>query len=246
MRTVINLLILCFLTVGLGSCGGIGGCSMVRPDTDPNPPNFHPSGLSPVEDPKPGKTGKVDPLEQAKADQQKYAELSAQADKRVEVLTKQYNEASQRSQANWISGICLLLAAVAGVAAFIVPLGKKILVAAAVGFTTVAACAQAYAWAIPYLPWIGGTAIVGGGIWAAINWKKLGNAVQVAADHGDRVEDWLLDELPGDVRAKAEKIMNDAKVESKKQAESLGIHDQLQYLRGKTQTLWQRLFDKAE
>ena len=39
-----------------------------------------------------------------------------------------------------------------------------------------------------------------------------------------------------------EKAIADAKAESQQQAQRLGVHDPLQYLRGKVPSLWQRLF----
>lgn len=213
-----------------------------KPNTDAPPINILPK----IEEPKPpaaGKDGKTDPLAQAKYEMQLYAEKSAQAEARYETLKKQANDDAIRAQTLWITGICLLLAAVAGVAAFCVPIGKKFLAGAAVGFASVAACAQAFQWAVPYLPWIGGLMVVGGGIWATVNWKKLGAAVKTAADHGDRMEEWLQD-LPEEAREQANKIIGDAKMEAQKQAKALGVHDPLQYLRGKIPSLWQRVTNK--
>jgi hypothetical protein len=233
MRLVILLCLSLFLT----ACGPTG-CD--RKDTIPTP--APPSDvLPPIDTPKPGKDGKVDPLEQAKYDARKYAELAAQAEARYEVLSKQRQEENLRTQVAWITGIGLIVAAIAGVAAFIVPIGKKTLVGISIGCVVIVACAQAFSWAVPYLPWIGGAFIVGGGIWAAINWRKLGDAVKVAADHGDRIESWLED-LPTAMRNEAQKIVSDAKVETQQQAERLGVQAPLQFLRGKVPSLWQRLF----
>lgn len=215
-----------------------------KPNTDAPPITVLPK----IEEPKPpaaGKDGKTDPLAQAKYEMQLYAEKSAQAEARYETLKKQANDDAIRAQTLWITGICLLLAAVAGVAAFFVPLGKKTLVAAAVGFASVAACAQAFQWAIPYLPWIGGLMVVAGGVWTVINWKTLGNATKTAAGYGDRLEDWLQD-LPAEAREQANKIIADAKVEAQHQAKALGVHDPLQYLRGKLPSLWQRIANKVD
>ena len=199
--------------------------------------------LVPVEFPAGAAPKHKDPLEQAKADMLASAEKAAQSEARYETLKKQASDDILRSQTMWISGICLLLAAVAGVLAFVVPLGKKTLVAAAVGFTTIAACAQAFQAAVPYLPWIGGTLIVGGGLWAAISWRKLGGAVKAAAAHGDRIEEWLQD-LPEEAREQANKIMSDAKAEQRKYALAAGVNNEIQYLRGKIPSLWQRITDK--
>lgn len=244
MRYVI-LVLACLL---VSSCGP---SSCARVDVAPSPapsPELPITPLPGPEAPKPGKDGKVDPLEQAKFDVQRYSEAAAQAEARYKVLKRQADEERLSSQVAWITGICLLLAAVAGVAAFLVPVGKKTVAAAAVGFATIAACAQAFQWAVPYLPWIGGAVIVGGGIWAVVNWRKLADTVKTAADHGDRLEDWfksdLIAKLPADLQAEALKLIADAKGESKTQAERLGVHRELQTLRGKVQTAWQRLFDK--
>ena len=225
-------------------------CGDDRPADEPNP-SPQPAPVTPLpgpEAPKPGKDGIVDPLEQAKFDVQRYSEAAAQAEARYKVLKRQADEDRLSAQVAWITGICLLLAAVAGVAAFLIPVGKKSVAAAAVGFATIAACAQAFQWAVPYLPWVGGAVIVGGGLWAAVNWKKLGDAVKTAADHGDRLEDWfkedLIASLPDELQAKAMKLIADAKLEAKNQADRLGVHTDLQVLRGKVKTAWQRLFGK--
>ena len=222
------------------------GCIGNLPIRAEDAPKLPPLALPKIEDPTPppaNKDGKTDPLKEAKYEMQLYSEKAAQAEARYNVLEKQSTQDALRSQTLWISGICLLLAAVCGVAAFMAPLGKKVLTAGAIGFTAVAACAQAFQWAIPYLPWIGGTLLVGGGIWGAINWKKLGTTATTASDYGERVESWLQD-LPEDARVKANKIIADAKEEAQKQATALGVHDDLQYLRGKLPSLWQRLTSK--
>jgi hypothetical protein len=227
----------------------IGGC----PDEDrkdqkkPDPPvAAAPESLPGLPAPKPDKDGKVDDLEQAKYDVRKYAELTAQAEARYTVVKQQRYEESLQTQVMWITGICLFIAAIAGVACFLVPIGKKTLVGLAIGCTVIAACAQAFREAVPYLPWIGGTLIVGAGIWVAFNWRKLGQTVQAAADHGDRLEQWLVaDVLPNvddKARALIEGTISGVKSESKQQAERLGVHNPLQYLRGKAPSLWQRLF----
>lgn len=236
MRSVVMISLAVLFLFGFGSCPEKASAAppvAAAPDALPEQPK-----------PQPGKDGKVDPLEQAKYDAQRYAELAAQAEARYQTMKQQAEDDALRSQIAWITGICLLLAAVAGVAAFLTPVGKKTLVAAAVGFTVIAACAQAFKWAVPYLPWIGGVAIVGGGIWAAINWRRLAATTKLAAEHGDRIEAWLED-LPGDARDAAKKIISDAKDEARKQAELLGVHDQLQYLRGKVPSLWQRIVNKV-
>jgi hypothetical protein len=202
----------------------------------------------PDDGPKPGKDGKVSELEQAKYDARKYKELSAQADARYSTLKKQADEDALRSQVMWISGIALLVAAIAGVAAFLVPVGKKTLVSLAIGCVVIAACAQAFRVAVPYLPWIGGVLLLGGGVWAAFNWKKLGAAVQNASDHGDRLEDWLrtdlLPNLDDTARETAEKLIADAKTETKQAAQRMGVHKTVQTLRGKLPSLWQRINTK--
>jgi hypothetical protein len=251
MRTGMTILlaVICLL--------GITGCpDDVRPAIKTTPPDSSPAAqVEAVKDipaPKADKDGKVTPLDQAKYDEQKYAELAAkytaleaQSSKRVEVLTKQAEADAIRAQALWIIGICLILAAICGVAAFIVPLGKKTLGLAAIGFTTVAACARAFEWAVPYLPWIGGTILIGGGIWAALNWKKLGTSTQHAAGYGDRLEEWLksdfLAALPADLQAKANKVIADVKDATKSEADKLGVSNMVQKLRGKKQTVFKKL-----
>lgn len=227
------------------------GCPGDRPDAGTKPnveaPPINPSAL-PDMGPKPGKDGKVDELEQAKYDMRKYKELSAQADARYDTIQKQHDEDALRAQATWISGIALIAAALAGIAAFLAPIGKKTLVTLAVGCVVIAACAQTFKAMVPYLPWIGGAILVGAGIWAAFNWKKLGTTVKTAADYGDRLEDWirtdLLPTLDDKARAAAEKLIADAKVEGQQSAERLGVHTTLQTLRGKIPSLWQRITNK--
>lgn len=227
------------LALILSGCGA--SAPPIRADQPPSVPSSLPTPLPAPEAPKLDKSGKVDPLAQAKYDDQRYTETAGQAHARYEILKQQYADDSLRSQTMWITGLCLLLAAICGVAAFIVPIGKSILVSAAIGFTVVAACAQAFQWAVPYLPWIGGTMLVGVGIWAAFHGKKIGNAAVVAAQHGDRIENWIQD-LPDDMRVKANKIIEDVKTETKQQAVALGVDNPLQALRGKLPSLWQRLF----
>ncbi len=228
-------------------CLLIAGCPDKR-ETPAAPPAAvtPPESLLGLPPPKADKNGKVDDLDQAKYEARKYAELAAQANARYQVLSEQRYEDSLRSQVMWITGICLLIAAIAGVAAFLVPIGKKACVSVAIGCTVVATCAQAFREAVPYLPWIGGAVVVGGAIWVAINWRKLGQSVQVAADHGDRLEDWLLSDVLPHVDASARDLINktiaDVKETTQQQAQRMGVYDPLQYLRGKTQTLWQRLF----
>lgn len=207
-------------------------------------PPVTPPPITDPEPPKPGKDGKTDPLAQAKYEMQLYAEKAAQAEARYDVLQRQATDDAIRKQTLWITGICLLLAAVAGVAAFCVPIGKKTLGTLAIGLTAIAACAQAFQWAIPYLPWIGGVLIVGGGVLMLVKWDKLGKATKTAADYGDRLEEWLQD-LPEEARAQANEIIADAKDEAKKQAQRLGVHNPLQYLRGKSPSLWQRVTKKV-
>lgn len=233
MRSLIFVALALFILTGFSACED-------RPKDAEKP--VIPE-LPKVEDPaKPavGKDGKPDPLAQAKYEMQLYAEKAAQTEARYEVLKRQATDDAIRSQTAWITGICLLLASIAGVAAFFVPLGKKTLVAAALGFTCVAACAQAFQWAIPYLPWIGGAMVVGGAVWALFSWDKLGKVAKTAAGYGDRVEEWLQD-LPEEARAQANKVIADAKAEAKKQAEALNIHGQLQTLRGKAPALGKRI-----
>ena len=246
MRAVIILLPILFL-------GGCSGMSVVpSPPIAPTPPGETVPVLPAVVHPKPDANGRVDPIAEAKADSQEYGELKAKyaalekaADERADKLTKQASADSIRSQVNWITGICLLLAALCGVAVFIVPLGKQMLTSGAIGLTVVAACAQAFAWAVPYLPWIGGVLIVVGGLWAAFHGRKLGDAAKTAASHGDRLEDWIMNDLPGDARAAAAKIVADVKAETTNQATMLGVHSTLQGLRGKTKTLWQQIASKV-
>lgn len=221
-----------------------------KPEAPPVSPGVQlPVSLPPVEQPKPGKDGKVDPIEQAKADVLRLNELLAQAEARYDTLVKQRDDERLRSQAMWISLTALLVSALAGFAALIVPVGKKTLVGIAVGGVVIAACAQTFRAAVPYLPWIGGAALVGAGIWVSINWRKLGQTVRTASDHGDRLERWLVEDiLPGlddEMRAKVETLISDVKTESKTQAERLGTHGVLQFLRGKTQSLGQRVFRRA-
>lgn len=246
----------CVLLALLAILGAVLGCkdderkpeapATGQPPAVGQPP---PASLPPVEQPKPGKDGKVDPIEQAKADALRYRELAAQAEARYETMVKQRDEEQLRSQAMWISGIAMLVAALAGIAAFLVPVGKKTLVTVAIGCVVIAACAQAFRAAVPYLPWIGGAALAGAGIWVAVNWRKLGQTVQTAADHGDRLERWLVEDvLPGlddTMRAKALSVIEDVKIESKAQAQRLGTHGTLQFLRGKSQSLVQRVFNRA-
>lgn len=242
MRSIIIILLSSLFLFGFTKC----------PDSTPRqdqPPAPAPADKLPdPEAPKPGKDGKVDPLEQAKYDTQRFSEEAARAKARYAVLKEQAYDDALRAQVIWITGIALIVAAIAGVAAFIVPLGKKTLVGVAVGCVVIAACAQAFREAVPYLPWIGGTLIIGAGIWVAFNWRKLGTAVRSAADHGDRLEQWLRDDVLPNVDDKARdlilKTITDVKGESQQQAERLGVHDPLQYLRGKTPTLWQRIFSQ--
>ncbi len=229
MRAILTLLTLLMLV----------GCDGDRIE-EKKPDTTAPPTLAPPEAPKPGKDGKTDPLEQAKFEMQRLKEAAAQAEARYETMKKIATDDAIRAQTMWITGICLLLAAVAGVAAFLVPVGKKTLAAAAAGLVAIAACAQAFQWAIPYLPWVGGAIIIGGGVIAVINWRKLADAARTAADHGDRIEEWLKD-LPEDARDQALKVVAEAKAEAKKQADRLGIHKELQYLRGKAPSLWQRV-----
>ena len=235
------------LALLLTACGP-SSCGRPDPISKPDTPTIviPPEALPGLAPPKADKNGKVDDLEQAKYDARKYAELAAQAETRYKVLNEQRYEDNLRAQVMWITGICLLLAALAGVAAFIVPVGKKVLVGVAIGGVVVAACAQAFREAVPYLPWIGGALIVGAGIWVAINWRKLGQTVQAAADHGDRLEQWLTDDVLPHVddkaRALIEGTISGVKSESQQQAQRLGVHNPLQYLRGKVPSLWQRLF----
>lgn len=241
MRSLIILTILFFLA----------SCLPSRPE----PPIAWASPLSLTTPPKiatpitpePNKDGKIDHLEQAKHDLQVYTEGLAQAKSRVEFLEKQAADEKKQARAEalqsqvlWITVLCLLFAAICGVAAFVIPIGKKMLVAGAVGFTTVAICAQAFESILPYLPWIGGVLVIIASLWALLNGHKLGNIAKNATDHGDRLEAWLQD-LPEEARLQADKIVEEVKVESQKQAEALGIHNQLQYLRGKAPSLWQRI-----
>lgn len=247
IRLCILLALLAVLGAVLGGCKG----SKQRPDA-PAPggaPGAQlPPSLPPLEPPKPGKDGKVDPIEQAKADALRYRELAAQAEARYETLVKQRDDEQLRSQAMWISLTALLVSALAGFAAFLAPVGKKTLVGIAIGGVVVAACAQAFRAAVPYLPWIGGAAVVGAGIWVSIKWRTLGQTVQTAADHGERLERWLIEDvLPGlddDMRAKVEALIKDVKTESMAQAQRLGTHGTLQYLRGKAPSLLQRILDR--
>lgn len=240
MRTL-GLLLLCLFLCSFPSCPD---SREVKAPAVPLAPPAIPTPLPSPEPPKAGRDGKVDPLEQAKYDQQRYAEALAAADKRVEVLTKQYEEAALKAQVIWITGLCLIFAAICGVLVFVVPVGKKTLAGMAVGFTTVAACAQAFKVAVPYLPWIGGVIVIGGAVLVAINWRKLASAVKVAAGHADRIETWLQD-LPTEARTQALKIVEDAKSETQQQAHDLGVHAPLQYLRGKAPSLWQRIINRA-
>jgi hypothetical protein len=217
-----------------------------RIDNKPATPAAVVETLPDLEPPKPGKDGKVDPVEQAKYDYERFTSAAAKAGARYKLLRRVASEEALDAQVNWITGIALIVAAVAGVACFLVPIGKKTLVGLAIGCTVIAACAQAFREAVPYLPWIGGALIVGAGIWVAFNWRKLGQTVQAAADHGERLEQWLIDDVLPNVDDKARALIastiSGVKSESKQQAERLGVHNPLQYLRGKTQTLWQRLF----
>lgn len=239
MRSILILLVCCIVFAG--------GCpDDNRKDEKPAAPPASSETLPDLEPPKPGKDGKVDPLEQARYDLERFTAAAAKAGARYKMLRRLASEESLDAQVMWITGIALLVAAIAGVAAFIVPVGKKIIVGVAIGCVVVAASAQAFREAVPYLPWIGGALLIGGGIWVAINWRKLGQTVQAAADHGERLEDWLVsDVLPhvdDKARALIENTLTGVKSESKQQAERLGVHNPLQYLRGKSQTLWQRLF----
>lgn len=239
MRAVILLLLCCILF--------IGGCPSKdeRPDQK-TPPAVPSETLPDLEPPKPGKDGKVDPLEQAKYDLERFTSAAAKAGARYKVLRRMASEEALDDQVNWITGIALIIAAIAGIAVFIVPVGKKTLTGLAIGCTVIAACAQAFREAVPYLPWIGGALIIGAGVWVAFNWRKLGQTAQAAADHGDRLEQWLVEDVLPNVDDKARelitKTITDVKTESKQQASRLGVHNPLQYLRGKAPTLWQRLF----
>ncbi len=211
---------------------GIAACAHSIARVIPTPDIKPPPGFVGPPAPAVGKDGKVDPLEEAKYEMQLYAEKAAQAVARYDGLKKQANEEALNSQIRWITGLCLMFAAICGVVAFIAPVGKKMIIAAAVGFTTVAVAAQAFSWAIPYLPWIGGVLVVGGGLWAGINWNRLGKAVKNAAEHGDQLEEWLKS-LPDDAREQAEKFVDEVKTKSKEKAVAAGIHPLLQALRGK-------------
>lgn len=237
MRFLI-VVILCF--VGMSSCKG---CPEARIDKPPIPSE---DVFLDVEKPKPGSDGKVDPLEQAKYDVLLYTERAARAEARYEVLQKQKYDDDIRNQIKWITGIALILAGLAIIAAVISPIGKKTFVGIATACGIIAACAQAFKEAVPYLPWIGGALIIAGGVWAAFNWKRLATTARAASDHGDRLEDWLREDvfptLDDKGRELLEKTIAGVKDESKKQAERLGVHNPLQYLRGKKPSLWKRLF----
>jgi hypothetical protein len=226
----------------------IGGCPSKDERQDQKPPATPPSGetLPDLEPPKPDKDGKVDPVEQAKYDFERFTAAAAKAGARYKVLRRIASEEALDAQVNWITGIALIIATVAGVAVFFAPIGKKTLTGIAIGCVVIAACAQAFREAVPYLPWIGGTLIIGGGIWVAFNWRKLGQTVQAASDHGDRLEQWLVEDVLPNVDDKARSLIETTiagvKSESKQQAARMGVHNPLQYLRGKAPSLWQRLF----
>lgn len=230
--------------------GGILGCNDKPPPRDDPAAAVAPGedDLPLLEKPKPGKDGKVDLVEQARYDYVRLSSAAAKAGERYKVLRRIAGEELLDAQVMWITGVALLIAALAGVAAFLVPIGKKTLVALAIGCTVIAACAQAFRVAAPYLPWIGGALIVGAGIWVAVNWRKLGQTVQAAADHGERLEQWLVSDVLPNVddkaRALIESTITGVKEESKQQAERLGTHGTLQYLRGKSKTILQRLFTR--
>lgn len=243
--------ILCTLTLAMVFL--LSGCAhgTIVPDLPPLPSIAGPAP-EPLDPPKSGPNGKVDVLAQAQYDLGRSKEQTAQLQARVDGLTKQRDDDArrrdadaQRAQAVWISRIALIVAALAGVAAFLVPTGKGILASLSLGCVVVAACAQAYQAAAPYLVWAGGAILLGGGVWAICSWRKQGVATRTAADHGDRMEDWLrsdlLPQLDDKMRALAEKTIADAKVESQQVAERLGVHGVIQDLRGKTTSLWQRL-----
>jgi hypothetical protein len=238
MRPIILMLLCCLVFVG--------GCPKEERADDKPKPTPSSETLPDLEPPKPGKDGKVDPVEQAKYDFERFTSAAAKAGARYKLLRRVASEEALDAQVNWITGIALIVAAIAGVACFLVPIGKKTLVGLAIGCTVIAACAQAFREAVPYLPWIGGTLIVGAGVWVAFNWRKLGQTVQAAADHGERLENWLVSDVLPNVddkaRALIEGTITGVKEESQQQAQRLGVHNPLQYLRGKAPSLWQRLF----
>jgi membrane protein implicated in regulation of membrane protease activity len=213
------------------------------------PPPIDPASILPdLDPPKPGGDGKVDPVEQAKYDYERLTSAAAKAESRYKTLRRLSQEEAIDAQVKWITGIALIIAAVAGIAAFVVPIGKRIMVSVAVGGSVIAACAQAFLEAVPYLPWVGGILILAAGLWVAINWRKLSQTVQTASDHGDRLEQWLIADvfphIDAESRILIENTIRDVKLESRQQAERLGVHNPLQYLRGKAPSLWHRLISK--
>lgn len=240
MRSLVVLL----LILGLVGCAG-----STRPAQSAPTPPLMGNLLPDLEPPKKDKDGKTDPLEQAKYDALRYQEAAKQSLARYELLKQFAYDDALRAQVMWITGVALILAALATIAAVISPVGKKTFVGIAVACGIIAACAQTFREAVPYLPWIGAVLIIGGGLWAAFNWKKLATVVKTASDHGDRLEDWLLNDFMPLLDDQHQEILKatimEVKEESKKQALLAGTHKELQYLRGKTESLWNRLSGKS-
>lgn len=232
----------------LGLCAVLilSGCSLDDAAARVKPPAPAPV-LPDVEAPKPGKDGKVDPLEQAKYDFVVWSERAAQAEQRYEKMRQIAYDDAVQNQVTWITGIALLIGALAIIGAVVSPVGKKTFVGVVVACGIIAACAQAFRESIPYLPWIGGGLMVVAGTWVAFSWKKLATTVRTASDHGDRLEDWLVHDLAPRLDDENRQILlatiAEAKEESKRQAMLLGTHKDLQYIRGKADSLGKRVLN---
>ncbi len=194
--------------------------------------------LKPKESPAEAPAAPTDNVEDAKAEMLRAKAEAAAAKDRYETLVAVNRQERLAAQAMWVTGIALLLSVVAGAAAFLLPIGKKTCVTVVIAGLTIAACAQAFSWAIPYLPWIGGAILLIAGFVAAVWGKQIAQAVRVSSEHGDRLENKikadLLPEIPEQLRDRIEALLQQAKQETTQQAESLGVHGTMQFLRGKT------------
>jgi len=203
---------------------------------------------SPIPKPAPDKDGKVDSLEQAKYDYEAAAAAQGRAKYRIAAIRELRAADTLEAQVTWITGIALLIAAVSVFCVFLVPVGKTYFLSAIAAGVAVAACAQVFREFAPYLIWVGVVIVVVGGITAAFMWRRLGTTVCASSDHGDRVEMYLRDDLypllDDNQKQKFNQLFKDAKDESKLQAERLGVHNPLQYLRGKKESLWKRFISK--